>query len=98
MRRYLDPKVSFAELKDAGVGPVEDMARFKARDARRRLLLNEPYMDDALRQLVVYPFEVQWAYYTAVRQIWNEPRPELVARAFHGNGVVVTRLRSRRSE
>jgi hypothetical protein len=96
MRRYFDPQMSFAELKDAGIGPVEDMARFNAHDARRRLLRDEPYSDRALRQLALYPFEIQWAYHTNVRPIWNEPRPDLVARAFPGNGFVVTRLRSRR--
>ena len=39
-----------------------------------------------------------WAYHTNVRPIWNEPRPELTARAFPKNGFVVTRLRSRRPE
>jgi hypothetical protein len=98
MRQYFDPKMSFAELEDAGIGPVEDMARFDARDARRRLLLAESYSDQALRQLALYPFEIQWAYHTNSRPIWNEPRPELAARAFPGNGFVVTRLRSRRPE
>jgi hypothetical protein len=98
MRRYFDPKTSIAELKDAGLGPVEDMARFDAADARRRLLLEESFSDGALRQIALYPFEVRWAYHTTVRPIWNEPRPELTARVFPGNGFIVTRVRSRRPE
>jgi hypothetical protein len=98
MRRYFDANLSFAELKEAGVGPVEDMARFNAEDARKRVLRVARYTDEALRRLAMYPFEIRWAYHTDSRPLWNEPRPELAARVFAGNGFVVTRLRSRRPE
>lgn len=96
IRKYMDPSTSFEELQAAGIGPVEDMARFKARIARLRLLREEQYSDDALRQVALHPFDSRWAYHTTVRPIWNEPRPELAARAFSGNAFMVARLRSRR--
>jgi hypothetical protein len=98
MRQYFDPQISFDALKAEGVGPVEDMARFDARKARKRILGEETYSDNSLRQLALYPFEIRWAYYTTARPLWNEPRPELAARAFEGNGFVATRLRSRRPD
>lgn len=98
MRRYLDPQTSFTELKDAGVGPVEDMAGFNASSARTRLLRSEAFSEENLRLLALYPFEIRWAYHTNVQPIWNRSRPELAARAFAKNGFVVTRLRSRRPE
>ncbi|WP_428485270.1 type ISP restriction/modification enzyme [Rhodopila sp.] len=98
MRRYFDPKISFEELKVLGIGPVEDMAGFKAYDARTRLLRSETFSEKNLRLLALYPFEVRWAYHTNVQQIWNRSRPELSARAFPGNGFVVARLRARRPE
>ncbi len=98
MERYLDPRIPFADLRAEGVGPVEDMARFRAEAARDRLLREEPFSDHAIRQIALYPFEARWAYHTAVRPIWNEPRPELAARVFVGNGFVVTRFRSRRPD
>jgi Type ISP C-terminal specificity domain len=98
MRQYFDPQTSFAELVEAGIGPVEDMAGFRASDARARLLRSETYSDENLRQLAVYPFETQWACHTNVQPIWNRSRPELATRAFVGNGFVVTRLRSRRPD
>ncbi len=98
IRRYSDPQVSFAELKAEGIGPVEDMAGFTASDARIRFLHADPFSEEKLRQIVLYPFEVRWAYHTNVQPIWNRSRPELASRIFGGNGFVVTRLRSRRPE
>ena len=98
MRQYFDPEMPFAELKAAGIGSVEDMARCNAHDARTRLLFEEPYSDRALRRIALYPFEYRWVYHTNVRPIWNEPRLELTARVFPGNGFVVTPFRSRRPE
>ncbi|MGH7119301.1 MAG: type ISP restriction/modification enzyme, partial [Acetobacteraceae bacterium] len=96
MRRYLDPEVSFEDLKAEGVGPVHDMARFKARGARARLLRAETFSENRLRRVTLCPFETRWAYHTNVRPIWNEPRPGLVARLFPGNAFLATRLRARR--
>ncbi len=98
MRRYFDPQIPFAELKAAGIGPVEDMAEFKASDARTRLLRGESFSEERLCRVVLYPFEVRWAYHTNFQPMWNRSRPELAARAFPGNGFVVMRLRSRRPE
>jgi hypothetical protein len=98
MRQYFDPQILFADLKASGIGPVEDMAGFKAFDSRTRLLRAEAFSEENLRRLALYPFEIRWAYHTNVQPIWNRSRPELAARAFPGNGFVITRLRSRREE
>jgi hypothetical protein len=98
MRRYSDPRISFAELKAEGVGPVDDMAGFRASEARTRFLRDEQFSEEKLRQIALYPFEVRWAYHTNTQPIWNRSRPELASRTFGGNGFVVTRLRSRRPE
>lgn len=98
MRRYFDPRTSIDDLRAAGIGPVADMARFVASKARTRLLHEEAFSEHAIRRVALHPFEDRWAYHTNVRPIWNEPRPELVSRAFRGNSFVVTRFRARRPE
>ena len=98
MQQYFDPETPFPELRAADIGPVEDMAGFTAADARARLLRVEPFSQERLRQIALYPFEVRWAYHTNVQPIWNRSRPELAARTFPGNSFLVTRLRSRRPE
>ena len=98
MQQYLDPQMSFEDLKAAGIGPVEDMAGFRAAEARIRLLRTDAFSEENLRLLAMYPFETRWAYHTNVQPIWNRSRPELAARVFPGNGFIVTRIRSRRPE
>jgi Type ISP C-terminal specificity domain len=96
MRRYFDKGLTIQELQNCCTGPVQNMARFSAAAGRDRLLREEPYSERAIRQIALYPFDTRWAYHTNVRPIWNEPRPELVARVFPGNGFLVTRVRARR--
>ena len=96
MTNYFDITMDYSELKVAGHGPVEDMAAFKAKGARDRILREEPMHDRAFRRLILRPFDSIWAYHTNVPPIWNRPRPELVARVFDGNAFLVTRLRARR--
>ncbi|MGA9867495.1 MAG: type ISP restriction/modification enzyme, partial [Acetobacteraceae bacterium] len=98
MQRYLDPTIELSTLRSDGIGPVEDMARFDAAAARRRILVEESYSDERLRRIALYPFDVRWSYHTNVRPIWNEPRPELTTHVFEGNGFVVSRIRSRRPD
>jgi Type ISP C-terminal specificity domain/N-6 DNA Methylase len=98
MQRYFDPKTPFAELKAAGIGPVDDMAEFKAFEARERLLREEPFSENRMCRVALHPFEIRWAYHTNRRAIWNRSRPELAARVFPANGFMVTRFRSRRPE
>ena len=98
MGKYLDPTVSFEELRDSGIGPVKDMTQFDAAVARRRLLDQETFADNAIKQILLAPFNLKWAYHTNVQPIWNRSRPELLQRAFSGNAFMVTRLKARRPD
>jgi hypothetical protein len=57
MERYLDPGTPIADLRASGTGPVRDMARFIASEARTRLLRVEPYSDKALRRIALHPYD-----------------------------------------
>ena len=98
MRRYFDPSVSFDVLRQSSTGPTEDMARFSARSARERVLRSEDFSEVNIKPIALRPFDLRFAYHTNTRPLWNEPRPELAARVFEGNGFIVTRLRARRPE
>ena len=41
---------------------------------------------------------MRWCYYSAVRPLWNEPRPSLWAQAWEGNAFFITRVGSAKSE
>lgn len=98
MQQYLDPDIPFSELKAAGIGPVENMARFMAEESRVRILRDHSFSDSAVRRVMLHPFDQRWAYHTNARPLWNEPRPELAARAFSENNFLIARLRARRPD
>jgi len=67
------------------------MARFDAKAARVKALAVEQFKLEAIRRLMVRPFDIRWCYYTPTRPIWNEPRPLYVEQCWPGNHAFVTR-------
>lgn len=90
MREYCDPKVPWENLS-IGAGLKKNAARFNAKTARQNVVAREGFMKSNLRRLMVRPMEYRWCYYSAVRPLWNEPRPTLVAQAWEGNAFLVCR-------
>jgi hypothetical protein len=93
---YLDPDRSWAEVVAAGMGPTTDAGRFDAKKGRETLLKKEKFLPANIRRYSLYPFDNRWAYWSAVRPMWNEPRPALVAQSFSGNRFFVTRMTAER--
>ena len=78
MKPYFDPSVSGDELKVlGGSGLVEDAARYDAEKTRKRLIHDEGFKPEQVVRYFVRPFDFQYCYYTSVRPLWNEPRPQL---------------------
>lgn len=94
MRGYYDPNVSWDELKASKTGLSTDVARFSAKKAREKILRAESFTSEHLRRYCVRPFDVRWCYYSAVRPLWNEPRPLLWSQAWPGNAFLVSRLKT----
>lgn len=98
MQRYFDTTVTFETLKTEGTGPVGDAGRFNAEPARTRLLTREAYQDDRIIRYALLPLDTRYAYYTQVRPIWNEPRPEFYSAARDGNRFLVSRMMAERPQ
>lgn len=94
MQKYFDSSVSWDELKASGGGLTRDAARFDAEKARKKALNLEAYDERQLMRYALRPYEVKWCYYTAVRPLWNEPRPSLFIHHFPGNAFLVSRPNS----
>ena len=94
MEAYFDRRVGWEELEGLGAGLTQDAARFKAKDARSKLLSTEEYDPERLQRYVLRPFETRWCYYTPVRPIWNEPRPALWQQCWDGNAFLISRVSS----
>ncbi|WP_428541220.1 type ISP restriction/modification enzyme [Rhodopila sp.] len=91
MRRYFDFHETLVSLQHDSCGPVFDMARFEAAKARETLLRTEHFSETNLRRYHQRVFEEGWCYYTKIRPIWNEPRPDLAALIGNDNPCLVSR-------
>lgn len=96
MRRYMDPSLTFETLKAEGIGPVGEAGRFDAQSARTRLLARESFSEDHIKRYALLPLDTRYAYYTGVRPIWNEPRPDFYSAARNGNRFLVSRMMAER--
>jgi len=91
MRAYFDPSVSWETLCAQNTKLTEDSSRFESKKARIKLQAAETFDETRLRRFAVRPFESRWCYYTAVRPLWNEPRPSLWAQCWEGNRFLISR-------
>lgn len=89
MRGYLDA-ATFNEARLANPALAADRARYDAKKAYAALRA-EGYVEKLLRRYCLFGFDMRWAYVTAVRPIWNEPRPQLLHVSPDAAGFLVLR-------
>jgi hypothetical protein len=94
MQEYYDSKIAWNSLASLGNELTQNAARFDAKKARDKVLKTEAYDETKLRRYTIRPFETRWCYHSAVRPLWNEPRPDLIAQCWKGNQFIVTRLKT----
>ena len=91
MQTYFDASVDWADLELMRHPLARDAARYKAKETRNKALAAESYQASQLVRYVVRPFDVRHAYFTSMRPVWNEPRPQLWAQFVGGNRFLMTR-------
>ena len=92
MRAYMDESVPWEAFERSDHPLAREAARHDPRATRARLVEHEGYRDERNVRYFLRPFEVVWAYYSSLRSLWNEPRPDLFALAsIAGNAFLVTR-------
>lgn len=91
MQAYFNRKLEWNEYKDLGYGLTKRQARFDPKRARQKATKIEQYDVERIVQYTLRPFETRWAYYTGIRPVWNEPRPQLWKQVFTGNSFLMTR-------
>jgi hypothetical protein len=91
MRQYFDPRTDWETLKSLKSGLTENAARFDAKSARAKALAAEAFDEERVCRYAVRPFDARWCYFSAVRPLWNEPRPSLWAQCWKGNRFLMTR-------
>ena len=78
-------------LKASKTGLTEDAARYDAQKARAKVLAAEKYRPDRMLRYALRPFDARWCYFSAVRPLWNEPRPTLWVQYWDGNTFLMSR-------
>ncbi len=91
MRAYFDPALEWPAYQALGYGLTESQARFDPRTARKKVLTIEKFDEQRIRRYTLRPYDTRWCYYTPVRPIWNEPRPNLWAQCWAGNSFFLSR-------
>ena len=91
MMKYYDSAVSWGELETLDSGLTKSASRFDPEATRQNVLRSESFREDRLLHYSFHPFDVRWCYYSEIRPLWNETRPELWKQNWAGNAFFVTR-------
>jgi Type ISP C-terminal specificity domain/N-6 DNA Methylase len=77
MRDYYNLDIDWDSLKLKTPELTKNAARFDARNARNKIAQGERFNSSHLVRYALRPFDNRWSYYSSIRPLWNEPRPEL---------------------
>jgi len=91
MRLYYEKAVPFESLPGSLHGLMQPHGRFDPRTCRSKILAIERFQMDKLLRYCVRPFDTRWCYYSAVRPLWNEPRPTYWPQCWEGNAFISAR-------
>lgn len=97
MTAYFDAKRTWAAVRASLHGLAHDAGRYPAAATRASLLkLGERFGGSNIRRYALFPLDVRYAYHSAARPLWNEPRPALVPHVGNGNRLLIIRRQARR--
>ena len=91
MQTYFDKTIDWPAFEVMDHSLAKDAARYEAKATRTKALDAGSYDASQLVRYIVRPFDVRYAYYTEIRPIWNEPRPQLWTQFSGGNQFLMTR-------
>ncbi|PSB16539.1 DNA methyltransferase [Phormidesmis priestleyi ULC007] len=97
MEMYYDPSTNWEVLETLGTGLTRDAARFDAQKTRTKVIKTESYNSQHIFRYAMRPFDFRWCYYSSVRPLWNEPRPNLYAQCWEGNSFLLSRVKASKS-
>ncbi len=78
MNVYFDKCRTWDDVRETIGGLARDAARFPAQGTRQRVVRIIDFSGASIVRYFKRAFDTCWVYPTAVRPIWNEPRPELL--------------------
>lgn len=91
MKKYFDANVSWEDLEKLETGLTKDMARFDSKKTRAKVTLAENFSDKRIKRYAIRAFDSRWCYFSSIRPLWNEPRPQFVQQITDENMFLVSR-------
>jgi hypothetical protein len=98
MQQYFNTAVDWEALCALHSGLTKDVPRFNAKQCRAKLLKTEGFDAKRILPFAMRPFDLQWCYYSPIRPLWREPRPEYWNNYAPGTPVLVTRFKGSRKQ
>ena len=92
MKRFFAKDVSFDDLSKESHPLARDAARYDARSAREKIRQSEGFKPEQIVRYALRPFDYRWCYFTSVRPVWNEPRPNYWPQCWKGNSFLLSRF------
>ena len=91
MQTYFDQTIDWPAFELMGHPLAKDAARYNAEKTRTKALAAGAFNDIQIVRYIVRPFDVRHAYFTEIRPIWNETRPQLWTQFSGGNQFLMSR-------
>jgi len=89
---YFNRKIKLEELSGIDLRLIKEGSRYDPQKTRENILTKEGFKEENIIQIVLRPFDIRWCYHTVVRNLWNEPRPQLRKQLWEGNRFIVSRV------
>ena len=91
MRQYFDSSANFASVTQLRPALGVAASGYEPAAARKKLLTTESFQGAQLIRYATRPYDIRWAYYSAVNPLWNRPRPSLWQQHQPGNRYLMSR-------
>ncbi len=88
---YLDAGRSWDSLVQARHPLTRSAARYNPQATRERILSVDGAEQGDLMEILVRPMDSRHCFYSSIRPLWNEPRPNLAMQVWSGNSFLVSR-------
>jgi hypothetical protein len=91
MESYLDPSIEWTTFAALRTGLSKPAGRFDPPKARGKIQTATTFDKKRIMRYAILPLDNRWAYHSAARPLWNEPRPELLAQRANDESFLVIR-------
>jgi hypothetical protein len=92
LSNYFDPKVEWADFASLKTGLSRNSAAFNPQKVRGEAQKKEIFDTSRIHRYLFRPYDIRWAYYTDVPNVWKRCRPELYKQNWQGNAFLLSRV------